>query len=79
MDITARHFGYSGSYIAPVINKTNDQYDESRWFQRFMKSWVTMAMRIFFASSGTKTPATYTTQYTELNTSYYKLGICKIT
>ncbi len=28
-----------------------------------------MAMLIFFASLGTKIPATYTTQYTELNTN----------
>jgi len=27
-----------------------------------------MAMRIFFALPGTKIPATYTTQYTKLNT-----------
>ena len=31
-----------------------------------------MAMRIFFASPGTKIPAIYTTQYTELNTSISK-------
>jgi len=33
-----------------------------------------MAMHIFFASPGTKIPATYTTQYTELNTSWLNIG-----
>ena len=33
-----------------------------------------MAMRIFFASPGTKIPATYTTQYTSLNTSGFGPG-----